>query len=196
MTATIQAQRLTGQIDEPTAFQFIRRKQRVPAILSGKHDAEQILSLETADVEQAIGDDDEAALVRLDVEGESIWARVSGLDRDPLKQTIGHVELTRLPEGEPVAVDVPVEVLSKSAFRARGKVIQELRKVRIEGPVELLPDVLRIDARRLQPDESITVADLTLPDGCRPVDVPLETAMVVAVPKTELVGKEERQSSG
>ena len=162
----VHAERFSGQVDEPTAFQLIRREQRVPGILSGPRATEEILSLDAVEVERAIRDDDHAIL-RLDLSGEIVWARASDFERDTLKQRLWHVEMTQLPADEPVVVDVTLEVHSKSALsRTRGAVLQHLESVRIEGPIELLPDVVHIDARLLRLDESIMLADLKLPRGC------------------------------
>ena len=99
--------------------------------------------------------------------------------------------MTRLPKGEVVVVDVPVEVYRKSASRWDDAPLQKLESVRIEGPVETLPDVLQVNARRLQPHESITLGDLKLPRYCEPVDLPLDTPVVTVLFHGERVQAEK-----
>ena len=124
---------------------------------------------------------DEHPVVRIDLGEETIWARVADVAHDRDGQRILHVEMTRLPKGEVVVVDVPVEVLRRSASRWDHAPLKKLESVRIEGPVETLPNVLQVNARRLQPHESITVGDLKLPRYCEPVDLPLDTPVVTVL---------------
>ena len=177
---TLCAEPITGQGDEPTLFQSIREQGGVPAIALGRGAARQILSLDAAEVEMVM-QGNEHPVVKLDVAPETFWARVTDVARDPDSQRIRHIEMTRLPKGEVVVVDVPVEVLHKSGSRWDDAPLKKLESVRIEGPVETLPDVLHVNARRLQPHESITLGDLKLPPYCEPVDLPLDTPVVTVL---------------
>jgi hypothetical protein len=174
---TLHAERFAGQVDESTLFEWIRREQRVPAVFVGRREAQQILSLDPGEVDQATKCDCHP-VVRLDINGETLWARISEVARTRSGRGTLHVEMTRLPKGEVVAVDVPVEIHHKSASRWAETPEQHLETVRIEGPVEMLPDVLEIDARGLKPDEPITVGDVKLPRHCEPIDLSLDTPIV------------------
>lgn len=191
----LHAERFTGQVDESTLFQVIRRQRRAPAVLLGRREAQQILSLDPDEVAQATKRDCHR-VVRLDINGETLWARISELARDHYRKAIWHVEMTRLPKGEVVAVDVPVEVHRKSARRWAGAPEQHLESIRIEGPVEMLPDVLEIDARRLGPHEMITLRDVKLPQHCEPLDLPLDTPIVSLGPLRELIRTQEGRGTG
>lgn len=173
----LHAARFAGE-DEPTLFQMIRRQQCVPGVLLARREAEEILSLDPAEVDQAM-QTDEHPVVRLEMGSHTEWARVAEIARDPYGKTIWHVEMTRLPVGEVVAVDVPLRILLKSAQRQNTELtVEHLQCVRIEGPVQSLPEFLNIDARRLRAPATITVGDLQMPNCCVPVDVSPETPVV------------------
>lgn len=186
----LHAERFTGQVDESTVFQLIRGQQRIPAVLLGRREAQQTLSLDPEELDQAT-ERDGHPVVRLEVDDETLWARVSELARDQYGKKIWHVEMTRLPKGEVVAVDVPVEVHRKSAGRWADVPEQHLESVRIEGPVEMLPDILEIDARRLGLHESIMLGDVKLPPYCEPLDLPPDTPVVWIAPVTEVIQSKE-----
>jgi large subunit ribosomal protein L25 len=178
----LHAERIAGQIDEPTLFQFIRNQNRVPAVLLARRGAKEILSVDCVEIKEATRSDDHP-VVRIDMNEDCIWARVAEVGRDSFGGAIWYVEVTRLPKGEVVAVDVPVHILHRSPQRRYHDVIVEhLQSVRIEGPVEWLPPCLNVDARRLRVPESITVADLDLPNYCEPLDVAPDTPVASAVP--------------
>jgi hypothetical protein len=73
--------------------------------------------------------------------------------------------------------------------------VQHLESVRIEGPVEMLPDVLEIDARRLRPHQSITVGELDLPRYCEPVDLAPDTPVVSVLAWSIPAGTKEGTST-
>lgn len=87
----LHAERFTGQVDEPTLFQVIRRQRRVPTVLLGRREAQQILSLDPDELAQATKRDCHP-VVKLDVDGETLWARISEFARDHYGKTIWHVE--------------------------------------------------------------------------------------------------------
>jgi hypothetical protein len=183
----LHAERVAGQIDEPTLFQLVRNQNRVPAVLLARRGAQEILSLDCAEMKEATRSDDHP-VVRIDVNEDPMWARVAEVAHDSFGDAIWYVELTRLPKGEVVAVDVPLHILHKSAQRRYHHVIVEhLQRIRIEGPIEWLPPFLNVDARRLRVPESITVANLKLPNYCEPIDVAPDTpiASAIAAPQTE-----------
>lgn len=187
---TLHAETITGQLDESTLFQLVREQGGVPAIVLGRRAARQTLSLDAAEVALAM-QGDEHPVVRIDVGEKTIWARVADVAYNLNGQRILHVEMTRLPKGEVVVVDVPVEALRRSGSRWDRAPLKKLASVRIEGPVETLPDVLHVNARRLQPRESVTVGELKLPRYCEPVDLPLDTPVVTVLYYGERVQAEK-----
>ena len=191
----LHAEPITGGGGGPALFQLIRERGGVPAIVVGRRAAQQILSLDAEEVDQATRSDGHA-VVRIDVGGEVIWARVVDVVRDPERQVIRHVEMTRLPKGEVVVVDVPVDVLRRSGSRWDDAPLKKLESVRIEGPVETLPDILEVNARRLRPHESITLADLKLPRYCEPIDLPFDTPVVTVLSYGERDRTEKETASG
>ena len=188
--ATLHAEPISGHEEELRLLELARERGCVPAIVVGRRPERRILSLDAAEVDLVMGDD-ENAVVRIDVGGDTIWAHVDNVARGPHGRTIRHVEMTRLPRGEVVVINVPVVVLRRSGGRWDDAPIKKFESVRIEGPVEMLPDVLQIDARRLRPHESITLGDLKLPPFCEPVDVSLDTPIVTILHYGELVQVEE-----
>lgn len=174
---TLYAEAVEAVGEETALLQGIRKQGGVPAVVLGRHATRQILSLDAAQVEQAT-QHDEHPVVRIELAAETVWARVSDVAHNPRGLEVQHVEMTRLPKGEVVVVDVPIEVHRKSAGRWSDAPFQKLESVRLEGPVEMLPDVLEVNAHRLQPHESITLGDLNLPRYCEPVDLALDTPVV------------------
>jgi large subunit ribosomal protein L25 len=179
----LHAEPCAGQVDEPTLLKLIRQQGRVPGILLSRGSEQDILSLDTEEVDQ-VTKHNSYPVLRIHIHDQIVWARVSDFARDTYKENIWHVEMTRLPKGEVVVVDVPVEVLRKSAKRWADAPVQQMESIRIEGPVEMLPNVLEIDARHLKPNESIRVGELELPRSCEPVDVTPDTPVVSVLPRS------------
>ncbi|MEV6149518.1 50S ribosomal protein L25/general stress protein Ctc [Nonomuraea sp. NPDC052129] len=143
------------------AARKIRRDNKVPAVLYGhgtdpKHltlpGHEVLLALRTANV-----------LIHLKGDGVDELALPKGVQRDPIKGFVEHVDLLLVKRGEKVTVDIPVTTVG--AVNSEGLLDQQLVSVSVEAEATHIPTGVEVDVEGLVIGTVVTAADLKLPEG-------------------------------
>lgn len=144
------------------AARRIRRDHKVPAVLYGHgtdpvhitlpgHDT--MLALKTAN-----------ALLLIEVEGsDSLLALPKQVQRDPIKNTIEHVDLVIVKRGEKVQVDIAVHIEGDAVSETL--VVLEHPTVLVEAEATHIPDGVTVSVEGLEAGAQIHASDLQLPAG-------------------------------
>ena len=122
-----------------------------------------------------------------------------------------HVDFTRISEHEAVQVQVSVELRGEAPGVKEGGVVEQLiHDVEIDCPASAIPEKLDVNINNLKLGDSITVADLELPEGAtvlgdaetvvvhcvEPLEVPEEAVAEEVAGEPEVIGgKEETEES-
>lgn len=153
----------------------LRRAGKIPAVLYGHGEANLNLTVPATELEMAIrhgsqvvqlqGDISENALIR-DVQ----WCAF-GID-------VLHVDLTRVSRGERVEITVSLEVRGEAPGTKAGGVLAHVtHELAISCPAMSVPESIEVNINALELNESLTVADLELPEGVQAM-TPAETVVV------------------
>ncbi|MGI5154471.1 50S ribosomal protein L25/general stress protein Ctc [Microbispora sp. CA-102843] len=143
------------------AARKIRRTNKVPAVLYGhgtetKHltlpGHELLLALRTPNV-----------LIRLQGEGVDEIALPKGVQRDPIKGFIEHVDLLLVKRGEKVVVEIPVTVTGDPVGSAI--VEQQLVTISVETEATHIPTGVEVDVDGKDAGFAVHASDLNLPSG-------------------------------
>ncbi|MEV6417324.1 50S ribosomal protein L25/general stress protein Ctc [Kribbella sp. NPDC051718] len=144
------------------AARRIRRDHKVPAVLYGHgtdpvhitlpgHDT--MLALKTAN-----------ALLLIEVEGsESLLALPKQVQRDPIKNTIEHVDLVIVKRGEKVQVEISVHLEGDAVSETL--VVLENATILVEAEATHIPDGVTVSIEGLDAGAQIHASDLKLPAG-------------------------------
>ncbi|MFC5267458.1 50S ribosomal protein L25/general stress protein Ctc [Kribbella qitaiheensis] len=144
------------------AARRIRRDHKVPAVLYGHgtdpvhitlpgHDT--MLALKTAN-----------ALLLIEVEGsESLLALPKQVQRDPIKNTIEHVDLVIVKRGEKVQVEIAVHIEGDAVSETL--VVVENPNILVEAEATHIPDGVAVSVEGLDVGAQIHASDLKLPAG-------------------------------
>ncbi|MEV8375301.1 50S ribosomal protein L25/general stress protein Ctc [Kribbella sp. NPDC056861] len=144
------------------AARRIRRDHKVPAVLYGHgtdpvhitlpgHDT--MLALKTAN-----------ALLLIEVEGaESLLALPKQVQRDPIRNTIEHVDLVIVKRGEKVQVEIAVHVEGDAVSETL--VVLENATILVEAEATHIPDGVTVSVEGLEAGAQIHASDLKLPAG-------------------------------
>ncbi|MFD1940427.1 MULTISPECIES: 50S ribosomal protein L25/general stress protein Ctc [Nonomuraea] len=169
------------------AARKIRRADKVPAVLYGhgidpKHltlpGHEVLLALRTANV-----------LIRLQGDGVDELALPKGVQRDPIKGFVEHVDLLLVKRGEKVTVEIPVTTTGD--VNSEGLLDQQSVSIAVEAEATHIPTGVEVDVEGLEVGASITAGDLKLPQGATLAADP-ETVIVQVIAKpTEAPAEEE-----
>jgi len=174
------------------AARKIRRDKKVPAVLYGhgidpKHltlpGHEVLLALRTANV-----------LIRLEGDGINELALPKGVQRDPIKGFIEHVDLLLVKRGEKVTVEIPV--ITVGNVNPEGMLDLQLTTLAVEAEATRIPTSVEVDVEGLQVGASITAADIALPEGTSLKEADPETVIVQVIAKPTEAPAEEEAAEG
>ncbi|MEU1724138.1 50S ribosomal protein L25/general stress protein Ctc [Nonomuraea sp. NPDC005692] len=175
------------------AARKIRRADKVPAVLYGhgidpKHltlpGHEVLLALRTPNV-----------LIRLQGDGVDELALPKGVQRDPIKGFVEHVDLLLVKRGEKVTVEIPVTTTGD--VNSEGLLDQQLVSVAVEAEATHIPTGVEVDVEGMEVGTVITAAQLNLPSGATLAADPEAVVLhVIAKPTEEPAAEAEEAAEG
>lgn len=124
------------------------------------------------------------ALLDLRVEGGGSHLTVAReLQRDPVRNTVVHVDFQVVRRDEVIAADVPVLLVGDAiqVHHGDGVVDQQLFSLPVHATPGRIPNVVEVDVSGLAIGDTVRVADLPLPDGVT-TDLEPDAAVVVGQP--------------
>jgi large subunit ribosomal protein L25 len=167
------------------AARRIRRDDKVPAVLYGHGTDPVHITLPGHDTMRALKTAN--VLLSIDVNGDQQLALPKHVQRDPIKNTIEHVDLLLVRRGEKVTVDVPVHVVGEPVSGAL--VTQEASTLSVESLATAIPTGFEVSVAGLEAGAQVTAGDIALPDGVTLVADP--DSLVVAVTAPQIEAEEE-----
>ncbi|SEK36774.1 50S ribosomal protein L25/general stress protein Ctc [Nonomuraea pusilla] len=174
------------------AARKIRRADKVPAVLYGhgidpKHltlpGHEVLLALRTPNV-----------LIHLKGEGVDELALPKGVQRDPIKGFVEHVDLLLVKRGEKVNVEVPVTTTGD--VNSEGLLDLQLTAVPVEAEATHIPTGVEVDVEGLEVGASVTAGQLTLPQGVSLATDPETVVLHVLAKPVEAPAEAEEAAEG
>ncbi len=162
-----------GHGSDPVPVAVVGRELRVA--LNGEAGANQLLSLNT-------GQDTYLTLAR-------------DMQRDPVAQTVTHVDFQIVRRDEVISADVPV-VLTGEALEVQhgdGLVDQQMFTLSVNARPTDIPTSIELDVSDLIIGAQLRISDLVLPAGVT-TDVDPETAVVIGQPPRVVVLEEEGEA--
>lgn len=143
------------------AARKIRRADKVPAVLYGHGIEPKHLTLPGHEVLLALRTPN--VLIRLKGDGVDELALPKGVQRDPIKGFIEHVDLLLVKRGEKVTVEIPVTTVGDVS--SEGLLDQQLVSISVETEATHIPTGVEVDVEGLEVGASVTAAQLRLPEG-------------------------------
>jgi large subunit ribosomal protein L25 len=144
------------------AARRLRRAHKIPAVLYGHHtdpvhvalpEHETALALRAANVLLTLGLPD----------GADQLALPKQVQRDPIRDSIEHVDLILVRRGEKVTVEVPLVLVGEA--QPETVVNQERSVVSIQAEATNIPAEITLSIDGLDVGAQLTLADVTLPQG-------------------------------
>lgn len=141
------------------AARKIRREHKVPVVLYGHGTDPQHLALPGHELLLALRTPN--VLIRLQGAVAEL-ALPKGVQRDPIRGFLEHVDLLLVKRGEKVTVDIPVTVVGEVAD---GLLDQQLVSISVESEATHIPTGVEVDVEGLAVGAQVTAGDLKLPKG-------------------------------
>ncbi|GAA2521547.1 50S ribosomal protein L25/general stress protein Ctc [Rarobacter incanus] len=160
-----------------------RRANQTPAVLYG-HGSDPIhIALPAHDTLMALKHHN--ALFELDIEGDKQLAIAKEVQRNPIRDTIVHVDFLIVKRGEKIDVDVELVIVGEAAPATM--VLLDAQTISIAAEATHLPSSIEVDVTGLEAGQHVTAGDLSLPTGAELVT---EADTVVVTVSEETVEEE------
>ena len=169
----------------------------VPAVLYSDGDGDTVLAVPDRELDYTLTHVGDNALYDLDVGGKVATARVVDVHRNPVTGKLVHVDFAPVDMTQRIVITVPISVvgLDHSPGVEEGGVLQQVAyDVEIETLPGNIPQELELDVSRLELNENLTLADLSLPEGVTLISDPEDVAATIT-PPTEIT-EEEMEAAG
>ena len=180
ITITAESGRVTGSRSSGRA----RREGKIPAVIYGHGIDPLSVSVNARELRSALTTDAGLnALVELQLDGAKHLTMAKSLQRDPVRNTVIHVDFQIVSRDEIVTAEVAIELVgdAEEVHRGGGVVDQSLFNLTVHATPDRIPHQIEIDVTDLKIGDTIRVADLKLPQGVT-IDLDEETALVVGQP--------------
>lgn len=134
----------------------------------------------------------EVCFVDLTINEKTYRATLKDVQYHPVSDKILHVDFLEIIESKPIVMYVPLKVTGTSPGVLRGgKLVKKMRRLKVKGLSNVLPDFINIDISKLDIGDSTKVNQIAL-EGVEFLDV--ATSIVVTVLTTR--GVEEAATDG
>ena len=140
----------------------IRAANKVPAVLYGHGEQPRHFTLPGHELMLALKHDANALLTLQTEDGDQL-ALPKVIVRDPIRNTLEHVDLVAVRKGERVTVEVPIVLVGEAAPETL--VDQQTVTLTISADAPQLPDHLELSIDRKRAGSSLSAGDVKLPSG-------------------------------
>jgi large subunit ribosomal protein L25 len=179
------------EIEGSRANRRLRREGRVPAVIYGG-DAEPVaLSVDARELRHALHG--AGAVLEIAVGGETQTAVVKDTQLHPVRNEALHIDFVRVRMDVAIHSIVTLELVGAedSPGTDQGGVLeQQLREVNVEALPGDIPETIQHDVSSLEMGATVTVADLSAPDGVTILDDEELVVASITLPRLEVETEE------
>ncbi|WP_275006362.1 50S ribosomal protein L25/general stress protein Ctc [Promicromonospora iranensis] len=173
------------------AARRIRRDNKIPAVLYGHGGDPVHVTLPGHESMLALRQTN--VLLNIDVDGKGQLAVAKDVQRDPVKNTIEHIDLQVVRAGEKITVDIAVNIVGESA---PGTIhLVEEQTLSVEAEATHLPESVDVSIEGLESGSQIHAEDVALPTGSTLLTDPKAVVVLVTEPRGEAGDDDESAAS-
>ncbi|GIG66007.1 50S ribosomal protein L25/general stress protein Ctc [Phytomonospora endophytica] len=171
-----------------------RRAGKIPAVLYGHGEKPKHVALPALEFAAALRRGGMNQLFTIEVtDGTKELALPKALQRDPIKDTIDHVDLLLVRKGELVQVELRINLVGE--HEKGGLLVHEHGTLTVQADATALPEAIDVSIEGLAIGANVTAADVTFPEGTELVSDPSTViATVTQAPSAEQMEGEESSS--
>ncbi|MBK9149725.1 MAG: 50S ribosomal protein L25 [Saprospiraceae bacterium] len=159
-----------------------RSQGTIPAVLYGGKEVVHF-TVKPSEVKHIIYTPD-FKIAELDVDGQKSRAILKSVQFHPITDEVIHIDFLRLIDKTPVKVEVPLRFKGASpGVKVGGKLIQQVRKIKIKTTPEYIVDELKADISKLDLGQSLRVRDIITPQGVEIINNPATPVALIEIPR-------------
>ena len=189
----------TGRMTGTRSSRRLRGEGQIPAVVYGLGQDPVSISVDWPSLRRALNTEAGVnALMTLDIEGDKQLSIVKDIQRHPTRRDVLHVDFIRLDPNAEVEVEVPLILIgeARNVTQVSGMVDQTAFVVSVLSKPDAIPTEVTADISELEVGETITVADVILPDGVRTAMDPDETLASAVVTRSTIEAMRADEAAG
>jgi large subunit ribosomal protein L25 len=165
-----------------TASQALRAEGNVPCVLYGG--TEQVSFHTPAYLFRPLLNTPDFYEVNLNIEGTEYTAILQETQFHPVNDQLIHADFLLITPDKVIKVEVPIKLQGLSVGQQKGgKLVQMLRKLRIQGPAKNIPEEVTLNIEELDLGKSIKVSAIEL-EGVKILDPVANPVATVTIPRS------------
>lgn len=176
----------------------LRRSGQIPGIVYGKNEQEELRVAVNAQALQSLLRANARGILELQLAGYGKRnVLIADMQRDPLTQEVLHIDFHTIRMDQIIRSMVRLEVSEKSAGEQEGGMLQlMLHELEVECLPKNLPESIVLDVAGMQIGDTLTAAELKLPDGVVTTVDPDVVIAAVLAPQKEAPDHEADTADG
>ena len=126
----------------------------------------------------------DAYQIKLTIDGKEYTAILQDKQFHPVNDTLIHVDLLEVDPEKVITITIPIKLTGTAkGAKQGGKLVQNLRKLRVKGPVKMIPDFVNLDVTELGLGKSARVKQIELPAEITIIDPAANPVAQVTIPR-------------
>lgn len=123
-------------------------------------------------------------IANIEIDGKVEKAIIKSFQQNPVTDQVIHIDFLRVVPGAPIKVEIPLRFNGSSpGVKVGGKLIQQLRKIKIKTTPEFLVDELKADISKLELGQALRIRDIIKPDGIEILTNPSTPIALIEIPR-------------
>ena len=169
-----------------------RRAGKIPAVLYGHGEKPKHVSLPAREFAAVIRKGGLNQLVSVDIsDGTRELCLPKALQRDPIKDTIEHVDLLLVRKGEKVTVEIRIDFTGEP--EKGGLLVHNSDTLTVEADATAIPESVELSVEGLEIGGNLTAEAITLPAGTTLVSEPDTLLVQHTMPRAEAEAEAEEE---
>jgi large subunit ribosomal protein L25 len=173
-----------------SASRRLRKAEKIPAILYGKHTKPETLAVNSPEFVKLLKEiRGRAALIELKRDaGSTALSFLQEVQRDPITDRYLHVDLQEVKENEKMIINVTVQLVGESTGVKNEAGILDIatKRLRVRCLPKDLPEFIEVDVTELKLGESIHVSKIKAVSGVELLDDPAQAVVLCVAPQEEV----------
>lgn len=183
-----------------SASRRLRKAEKIPAILYGKHTKPETLAVNAPEFVKLLKEiAGRAALIELKRDaGANALSFLQEVQRDPITDRYLHVDLQEVKENEKMVISVTVRVVGEAyGVKTEGGVLDiATKRLRIRTLPKDLPEFIEVNVSELKMGEAIHVSSIKVAPGVELLDNPGQPVVLCVAPEEEVVAAAAAPAEG
>jgi len=136
-------------------------------------------------------------IIEFDIDGKKFRTTLQDIQYHPVTDKVLHADFLEVTQDIPVKLAIPLTITGSAPGVIKGgKLVQKMRKLKVKGLIDSIPDSFPIDISKLDIGQSIKIRDLSF-ENIQILESPSEVVVVVKTTRAAAAGTgAEEESAG